>query len=125
MEKTDIDIDAELAKCVAALCVRNSYLEQLHSGVMPHSQTGDYSDVKVVTPSGEIPWNKLSRINDEEMKTFMKQVVNKLYSFMLHRDDPTFLKNFANWAEHFTREWDMPEADQNITKLKHKKAMAD
>lgn len=47
---------------------RNSdFFENLHSGKFPSSATGDYSDVKVVTPFGEIPWNKLSRISDEEM----------------------------------------------------------
>ena len=46
---------------------RNSELENLHAGTGPSSKTGDYSDVKVVSPYGEIPWNDLSRISDEEM----------------------------------------------------------
>jgi hypothetical protein len=39
-------------------CVRNTGLEDLHAGVAPSSATGDYSDVKVVTPYGEIPWTR-------------------------------------------------------------------
>jgi len=47
--------------------IRNSELENLHSGVSPSTKTGDYSDVKVVTPYGEIEWSKVSRISDKEM----------------------------------------------------------
>jgi hypothetical protein len=51
-----------LALGMAILCVRNTCIEDLHAGIEPSSQAGDFSDVKVVTPYGEIPWNKLSRI---------------------------------------------------------------
>jgi hypothetical protein len=44
-----------LAKYMALLCFRNTdVLEDLHSGEVPVSEAGDYSDVKVVTPVGEI-----------------------------------------------------------------------
>ncbi len=46
---------------------RNSELENLHAGKVPVSKTGDFSDVYVVTPDRQIPWNELSRISDEEM----------------------------------------------------------
>jgi hypothetical protein len=36
-------------------------------------------DVSVRTPAGEIPWSKLSRLSDEEMKTLMTDVVNRTY----------------------------------------------
>ncbi len=42
-------------------CVRNSSLEDLHAGIFPSSQTGDYTDVKVVSPDGEIAWDRASR----------------------------------------------------------------
>jgi hypothetical protein len=48
-----------LALGMAILCVRNTCIEDLHAGIEPSSQAGDFSDVKVVTPYGEIPWNKL------------------------------------------------------------------
>jgi hypothetical protein len=71
MNSDENKLASELAKSIAALCVRNTFLEDLHSGTSPASQTGDYSDVTVVTPYGEIPWQKLSRISDEEMKRLM------------------------------------------------------
>jgi len=48
---------ARSAKSLVELCVRNTSLEDLHAGIFPGSETGDYSDVKVVTPYGEIPWS--------------------------------------------------------------------
>lgn len=46
---------AKVAKMLAFYCVRNSSLEDLHAGISPSSQTGDYTDVKVISPYGEIP----------------------------------------------------------------------
>ena len=54
-------------------------LEEFHAGITPYSEAGDYSDVSVRTPAGEIPWSKLSRLSDEEMKTLMIDVVNRTY----------------------------------------------
>ncbi|UTC28894.1 hypothetical protein MARCHEWKA_03820 [Brevundimonas phage vB_BpoS-Marchewka] len=68
------------AICLAHTCVRNTFLEDLHAGITPSSKTGDYSDVKVVTPYGEIPWAEVSRISDVEMKRLMQEVVDKLYT---------------------------------------------
>lgn len=59
--------------------VRNT-LEGLHSGEglragkFPKSLTGDYTDVKVITPEREIPWNDLSRISEEEMHFLMLKI---------------------------------------------------
>ena len=47
--------------------MRNTFLEKLHEGITPSSEAGDYSDVKVVTPYGEIPWRNVSLISDREM----------------------------------------------------------
>ena len=63
-------------------CFRNSQLEDLHAGTAPSSKTGDYSDVVVRTPFGEIPWCKLSRFDDSEMKALMIDVVNRTYRFL-------------------------------------------
>ena len=75
--KSNPDLRAHLVKFIALECFRNSKLEDLHTGISPSSKTGDYSDVKVVTPYGEIPWNNLSRLNDDEMKELMIDVVNR------------------------------------------------
>jgi hypothetical protein len=72
-----------LAKLMALECFRNTKLEDLHAGIYPSSQRGDYSDVKVVTPYGEIPWQRLGRFSDEEMKALMIDVVDRCYEFLL------------------------------------------
>ena len=72
-----------LAKYLAQQCFRNTMLEDLHAGITPDSETGDYSDVVVRSPYGEIPWPQLSRLSDEEMKALMIEVVNKTYRALL------------------------------------------
>src|SRR5438309_1821897 len=106
MIDSDNPIASHLAKAIAALCVRNTFLEDLHSGTTPASETGDYSDVKVVTPYGEIPWQQLSRISDEEMKRLMKEIVNKVYTFLCRQDDPAFLQAFMALGNRYAAKWD-------------------
>jgi len=79
---TDPILQKRLAKYLVHRCFRNSVLEDLHAGIAPESKTGDYSDVVVSTPFGEIPWRKLSRFDDAEMKKLMIDVVQKLYEFI-------------------------------------------
>jgi hypothetical protein len=71
-----------LAKAMARDCFRNTKLEDFHAGTFPSSKAGDYSDVKVVSPYGEIGWERLSRLSDEEMKALMIDVVNHCYDFL-------------------------------------------
>jgi hypothetical protein len=73
------EVTKRLAKYLAQQCFRNTMLEDLHAGITPDSQTGDYTDVVVRSPYGEIPWPRLSRLSDEEMKALMIEVVNKTY----------------------------------------------
>jgi ligand-binding SRPBCC domain-containing protein len=77
-----------LAKLMALECFRNSKLEDLHAGIYPNSQSGDYSDVKVVTPFGEISWERLGRFSDDEMKMLMIDVVDRCYEFLSELLDP-------------------------------------
>jgi hypothetical protein len=109
MKDTEKALVSRLAKAITALCVRNTFLEDLHSGTTPSSKTEDYSDVKVVTPYGEIPWHKLSRISDDEMKRLIKEIVNKVYTFLNRQADPAFLEAFLRMGEMYTRQWDEPE----------------
>ena len=74
------------AKRIALRCVRTTSIEQVHEGTPVVSKTGDYSDVKIVTPFGEIPWNEAARITDGEMMRFNKEVVNKLFTLFLYLD---------------------------------------
>jgi hypothetical protein len=75
-------LQKRLAKYLVQRCFRNSVLEDLHAGTAPDSRSGDYSDVAVVTPFGEIPWRRLSRFDDGEMKELMIDVVQKTYEFI-------------------------------------------
>jgi hypothetical protein len=96
----------KMAKSLAEVCVRNA-VEDLHAGIFPSSEAGDYSDVKVVTPFGEIPWTRLSRISDQEMKSLMIHVVNKVFTFLRY---PEVLAGES--AQ--TRRWNRPELDQDL-----------
>ena len=62
-----------LQALLIACHVRNT-LEDLHAGKVPQSLIGDYTDVKVVTPNREIPWNELSRISGKEMHFLMLEI---------------------------------------------------
>lgn len=79
---TDPVMQLRLAKYMALRCFRNTVLEDLHGGTPVESETGDYSDVTVQSPSGVIPWNEVSRISDAEMKVLMIDVVNCSYKFI-------------------------------------------
>ena len=79
---SDPELQKRLAKYMVLQCFRHSLLEDLHSGITPSSAAADYSDVYVTTPYGEIPWPKLSRLSDEEMKSLMIDVVNRTYRFL-------------------------------------------
>ena len=66
--RTNAVLQPRLAKYLVLQCVRHSQLEDLHAGIAPSSATGDYADVIVTSPVGTIPWPRVSRLNDEEMK---------------------------------------------------------
>ena len=95
-----------LAKAFAVISVRNIYLEELHSGIVPTSNAGDGSDIRVIDADGnEIAWNELSRFNDDEMKKLMKQVVDRLYTCLLHMLNPDFAPTVSH-AHACTLHWD-------------------
>jgi len=106
---------ASFAKMIALRCVRNTSIEGIHAGQLPRSKTGDYSDVKVVTPFGEIPWNEVSRISDKEMKVFNKEVVNKLFTIFLYLDKHEMPK--GPHAFHAPTDWDDAEIDSYIAQI--------
>lgn len=94
-----------IALALVEQCVRNSRLEDLHAGTSPDSFSEDFSDVKVVTPFGEIPWTQVSRISDVEMKALMIEIVNRVYTFLTHIEDLAALNDSARWnrPEHDPR----------------------
>ena len=97
---------AHLAQALVLHCFRNTFLEDLHAGFHPDTATGDYTDVKVVSPYGEIPWNRFGRISDAEMRILMRQCVNRVYTFLLH------LETAANFG--IDLRWDPPEPDPDM-----------
>ena len=99
---------ASLARSIVLHCMHNTRLEDLHAGVYPDSATGDYTDVKVVSPYGEIPWNKASRISDAEMRSLMRQCVNRVYTYLLHLETSRGFKIDCCW--------DPPELDPEMMK---------
>ena len=105
----------EFAKIMAAACVRRGYLEKLHAGAIPVTRTGDYSDVKVIDAEGrEIPWNEVSRINQDEMKTLMSGVVNRIHTFLARTlfsasEDKAFEQALDRAAAPWTKAWDEPK----------------
>lgn len=100
-----------LAKYMAQQCFRNTALEDYHAGITPYSEAGDYSDVFVKTPAGEIPWSKLSRLSDEEMKTLMIDVVNRTYLLLrklFEEDEGSYLIRTLSQKDLVPR-WHDPE----------------
>jgi len=111
----------ELANIITTHCYRNNTsIEDLHAGTSPSSKTGDYSDVYVVSPFGKIPWNELSRISDDEMKTLNKEIHNNMYT-MLYL---IFIKG-ANLPWMFTpsTDWDEPELNKEWIDYFKKKSL--
>lgn len=107
-------IAAKLARIMAMLCVRNTQLEMLHSGLAPVTRTGDYSDVFVVDADGRrIPWVEVSRIDDAEMRALMREIVNRLYTFHLKANDPKLQAQIERWMSVATK-WDEPEIDADM-----------
>jgi hypothetical protein len=106
---------SEFAKVMAAACVRRGYLEKLHAGVPPVTRSGDYSDVKVIDADGrEIAWNEVSRISQDEMKTLMTGVVNRIHTFLARTlfsatEDKAFHQALDRAAVPWTKGWDEPE----------------
>jgi hypothetical protein len=99
-----------LAKSLVEVCVRNTGLEDLHAGIFPATEAGDYSDVKVVSPYGEIPWIKLSRISDEEMKRLMIEIVDRVFTFLSYPEELAALSVQA-------RNWNRPRLDRNLMRI--------
>lgn len=114
----DKKMAADFAKTLTVLCVRNDTpLEDLHAGYFPTTKTGNYSDVKVIDGEGrEIPWNELSRLDDEEMKKFMKEIVNNIYTFFMLMKHPNFVQFIGHLGEEKSK-WDTPEMKESWQKL--------
>lgn len=108
---SDPVLQKRLAKHIALQCFRNSEIENLHAGIVPASRIGDFTDVVVRTPFGDIPWNELSRFDDAEMKTLMLDVVSRTYQLVQELfDEQRSGELLLKLAEHDPQpHWDVPE----------------
>ncbi|MDR0809378.1 MAG: hypothetical protein LBE86_09705 [Gemmobacter sp.] len=101
-------VAAKLAKAMAMICVRNTMLENIHAGRVPRTKSGDFTDVFVVDADGHrTPWTEVSRIDDDEMRDLMRQVINRLYTLHLRIEEPAFQAFIERWLVP-TRKWDEP-----------------
>ena len=104
----------DLAKILASMCVRATQIEDIHAGKVPVTKTGDYSDVTITDAEGnEIAWSDVSRMDNDEMKAFMKEVVNRLFTFFMSAEKPEFSKQ-TDYFRQFTKDWDKPEIVENL-----------
>ena len=103
-------LQQRLAKYLVLQCVRHSQLEDLHAGIAPSSASGDYADVTVTSPFGSIPWPRVSRFNDQEMKQLMIDVVDRTYQFVQMLFDEQAGGELLGWlAEHDpVPQWNAP-----------------
>ena len=104
----------EFARAIVLNGFRDTVLENIHSGEDPVSRTGDFSDVKVVTPDGEIPWTKVSRITQAEMKELIIEAFNVTYTALTNMTNIPFVEGFAKSAMNETRSWNPPEIDEAL-----------
>lgn len=117
------EVVGNIAKALVLNCVRsNTSLESLHCGIAPSSKTGDYSDVKVVTPHEEIQWEHLSRLNDREMKKLMIEIVNNVYTFLrvvFEKKDGAISDELAQAFSGY-KEWNEPLFCQDFAEFLRK-----
>lgn len=109
-ERRDLDL---MARSLVEVCFRNTKIEDLHAGVFPRSANGDWSDVRVVTPFGEIAWTDLSRISDAEMREIMAEAVNRVFTYAAF---PEELSTMAGASR-----WDRAELDKRLMQTVNRK----
>tara|TARA_B100001989_G_scaffold252620_1_gene235361 strand:+ start:465 stop:830 length:366 start_codon:yes stop_codon:yes gene_type:complete len=107
------DKAAQELAIVLGSVVRNSYLEDLHAGKFPESHCPNYSDVKVVSPYGEVPWSEISRLDDVEMKKLIKQIVNRIYTTLRYMNEPDVLIQL-DFLQKLANDFDEPEIDEDF-----------
>lgn len=91
--------EKEILQAYISVQVRDS-LEYLHRGIEVNSLSGDFTDVKVITPEEEIPWNELKLISEKEMHYLMikieESIQNALDNYEQSKKDPE-LKDCINY----------------------------
>ena len=63
-----------------------------------------------------MPWPDVSRFDEDEMRDLMRQIVNKIYTFLVKMEDP----DFAAWRDFLrsqTSKWDRPRIDRTLMRF--------
>ncbi len=107
---------ASMAKMMGLMCVADSKLGKLTEGESPVTRTGDYSDVVVVDADGRIiPWQRAARMDAAEMDRTMREIVDKLYTFLWNFEEPE-LAALRDHRRGETSEWARPTEDAGLKK---------
>ncbi len=105
-----------IAKLMALMCFEDSRLGRLKEGLRPVTRTGDYSDVVVVDADGKIiPWQRVARLNPEEMRRTRREIVDRLYTYIRNIDSLEMLALGGHRREE-TSEWDRPRENATLKK---------
>ena len=105
-----------IAKLMALMCFEDSRLGRLKEGLGPVTRTGDYSDVVVVDADGRIiPWQRVARLDAEEMRRTRREIVDRLYTYLRNIESPELLALGGHRREE-TSEWDRPREDAALKK---------
>ena len=64
----------------------------------------------------QFPWSDASHLDDDQMRSLMRQIVDRLYTFYLKADDPGFRDHLDRWLAVAER-WDEPKLDENMIEM--------
>ena len=107
---------ASMAKMIGLMCVADSKLGDFKEGLCPVTRTGDYSDVVVVDADGRtVPWQRVARFDASEMRQTRREIVDKLYTFLLNWDEAELVA-LRDHRRDETPEWDRPREDPGLKK---------
>ena len=99
---------------MAMICVRNTGIEDLHAVTVPVTHTGDFSDVFVTDADGRrMAWTDVSHMDDGAMRDLMRQIVDRLYTFHMNRDNPQCRDHLDRWLT-ISGTWDDPKLDEAL-----------
>ena len=116
MEEKPLRGASGMAKLMALICFEDSRLGRLKEGLGPVTRTGDYSDVVVVDADGRIiPWQRVARLDAEEMRRTRREIVNRLYTWLRNLESPALLELSSHRREE-TSERDRPREDAVLKK---------
>ena len=104
------------AKLMALMCVADSKLGKFGEGRSPVTRTGDYSDVMVVDADARlIPWPRVARLDADEMRTTMREIADRLYTYLLNLES-TELAALTDHRRQDMADWDRPREDPGLKK---------